>query len=58
MTNRIIPFDYQLLVHKITWYCRWYDEMNIQDKKGWLGHWVKQRIKWYDEVINRNYDGQ
>jgi hypothetical protein len=43
---------YQLIVQKITYYQRWYKDLNIQEQRGWLGHWIKERIKWYDRAID------
>jgi hypothetical protein len=43
---------YEDVVNKVIYYSKWLDELNAQERIGWLGHWIRERIKRYDEVIN------
>ena len=48
--------NYQLIIRKIEYYCDWYNDLLKQrEHDGWLGRWVKERIKMYDDVLDEWY---
>jgi hypothetical protein len=43
--------NYPLIQRKIKYYCDWWNDLTLEQKKGWLGHWIRERISKYDECI-------
>lgn len=43
--------NYPLIQRKIKYYCDWWNDLPLKEKKGWLGRWIRERINKYDECI-------
>lgn len=48
--------QYELITGQIEKYGRWFKALSKEERSGWLGHWIRNRIKMYDEAINQHFD--
>lgn len=42
---------YSNVARKWAYYSRWYNEMPMKDRRGWLGKWVKKRVQLYGQAM-------
>jgi hypothetical protein len=45
---------YERIVEKINYYQKWYNDMAPEERNSEIGIWVRNNIKMFDDIINKN----
>lgn len=48
----------QLIQQKIKFYCDWWNDLSLDEKEGWLGAWIRERIDYFDQAVRSHLNEQ